>query len=216
MKNEKESFPAVRSEEVTEKQKAWNMMTERVERIVDGLEYGIDENIKETIIALNMLDIATSGSCEGHLDRGIASPWIDIEHEETQEIKSIREEFIVLNKQIIQREEKEKEKKERESPSEELEALWNKSHMLAEKLEGYNLEEMKKIMALLSEFYKERKTGYDQMLILQFKGSWVRLQSQGTELQYLAHPEEKEKTLIRYREEIQAFTDFLKNKYFQE
>ncbi|MDP3769563.1 MAG: hypothetical protein Q8R40_01320 [bacterium] len=71
-------------------------------------------------------------------------------------------------------------------------------------------------MVLLSKFYKERQIDYDQRLILERKGyGGSCLQSQGLDLQGIALPEEREKNLIRYRQEMQAFTDFLKDTYFQ-
>lgn len=202
----------VTHEEISEKQKAWDAMAKRIDRTVDGLGYRMDENIKEAVIALNMLNINTSASCEGHLDRGNGGPWVRIEPAETPEMKSLEEKMIPLRRQVDEREEKEKEKK---FPSAELEELWDELRILDKELETYHLEEIKKIMALLSEFYKKRKVDYDQMLIMDVGRASSHLQSQGIDLQAIAVREEKEKNLIRYRQEMQVFTDFLKEKYFQ-
>lgn len=49
-----------------------------VERIVDKLGMPVDEAIKEPVVALLANDFPTSGSCEGHLDRGLPYPWVEI------------------------------------------------------------------------------------------------------------------------------------------
>lgn len=51
----------------------------------DRLGYEIDRGIKETVALLNLLNFPTSASCEGHIDRGIPVPWIDIEAENKPE-----------------------------------------------------------------------------------------------------------------------------------
>ena len=38
----------------------------------------IDEGIKDTVAAFQLLDFNTQASCEGHLDRDLLTPWIDI------------------------------------------------------------------------------------------------------------------------------------------
>ena len=50
-----------------------------VDRTVDGLGMGIDEGIKELVVSLWALGIQTTGSCEGHKERGCPYPWLDIE-----------------------------------------------------------------------------------------------------------------------------------------
>jgi hypothetical protein len=39
---------------------------------------GIDPGIERLVYALNTLGIPTSGSCEGHIDRGYPSPWVSV------------------------------------------------------------------------------------------------------------------------------------------
>lgn len=57
---------------------------DRVEKITDALGLGIDEKIKDSVIAVKAHDFPTSASCEGHLsdrenDRPFLYPSIDIE-----------------------------------------------------------------------------------------------------------------------------------------
>ena len=52
------------------KQQVWNQFFAEVNEWVDGIGYPIDAKIKETLVALNVLGLSTSASCEGHLDHG--------------------------------------------------------------------------------------------------------------------------------------------------
>ena len=61
------------------KNASWNNVQKKVDRIVDGLGKHVDKSIKETVIALLVLDFSTSASCQGHLGKhGLPYPWIDI------------------------------------------------------------------------------------------------------------------------------------------
>ncbi len=61
-----------------EKEIVWEKYKSEVERITDRLGKVIDEGIKETVIALRAIGFPTSQSCEGHTDRGLPYPWVDI------------------------------------------------------------------------------------------------------------------------------------------
>lgn len=50
----------------------------RIDELADKLGMPVDEGIKSTVAALWLWDFPTTGSCEGHLDRGLAFPWVDI------------------------------------------------------------------------------------------------------------------------------------------
>lgn len=56
------------------KQEMWDEMSNEVSHWVDELGYPIDTEIKDTVVALNLLGIETTASCEGHLDHGFAFP----------------------------------------------------------------------------------------------------------------------------------------------
>ncbi len=60
------------------KEIAWEEHKAKVERITDRLGEEIDEGIKETVIALRALGFPTTQSCEGHTNRGLPYPWVDI------------------------------------------------------------------------------------------------------------------------------------------
>lgn len=62
-----------------DREKIWREKVEKVGKRLDGLDNEMDPGIIETVAALNLHGINTSQSCEGHLDRGIPSPWVAIE-----------------------------------------------------------------------------------------------------------------------------------------
>lgn len=68
------------STEIAQKQAAWDAKREEVDSWGDGLGLGIDEGIKDTVVAFNMEGFNTTQSCEGHNDpdRGLLTPWVDI------------------------------------------------------------------------------------------------------------------------------------------
>ena len=74
-----------REEEVEEesqksqKEIEWENKRKEIEGWGDRLGKGIDEKVKDTVVAFNLLEIPTSSSCEGHLDHGTLAPWIEIE-----------------------------------------------------------------------------------------------------------------------------------------
>lgn len=63
-----------------EKERALEAVRSRIEDVTDRLGKPIEEGIREAVVLLNVLDIATQQSCEGHEDEsdGLPFPWIDI------------------------------------------------------------------------------------------------------------------------------------------
>jgi hypothetical protein len=57
----------------------WNETAQRFLNVTDKLGKRIDDGIFETVVALNVLGIGTTQSCEGHMDWGVPYPWINIE-----------------------------------------------------------------------------------------------------------------------------------------
>jgi hypothetical protein len=53
-------------------------VTKEVDLLVDGLGKDIDEKIKPTVIAFRLWGLPTFMSCEGHMDRALPYPWIDV------------------------------------------------------------------------------------------------------------------------------------------
>src|SRR5260221_14132050 len=63
----------------TERIRIWDEAVAACTAITDRLGKGIDPGIFEAVVALRVLDIHTTGSCEGHVEDGPPSPWIDVE-----------------------------------------------------------------------------------------------------------------------------------------
>ena len=49
-------------------------------QITDGLGRHIDKLILHAVASFNVCGFQTSGSCQGHLYRGLPFTWIDIDH----------------------------------------------------------------------------------------------------------------------------------------
>lgn len=49
-----------------------------LDEVTDALGLPLDSGVKRTVAALRLMGFETSGSCEGHLDRGTPTPWIDL------------------------------------------------------------------------------------------------------------------------------------------
>ncbi len=63
----------------------WKEKLKNVKKRLDVNGCKMESGIIKTVVALNLLKIPTSSSCEGHLDHGPPNPWIDID-----EIKDAR------------------------------------------------------------------------------------------------------------------------------
>ena len=62
-----------------EKEQQWEKVSKEVNEVTDGLGLEIDEGIKETVVACMVNGLNTSQSCEGHTDRALPVPWVEIE-----------------------------------------------------------------------------------------------------------------------------------------
>ncbi|MEK7581172.1 MAG: hypothetical protein AAB512_02710 [Patescibacteria group bacterium] len=62
------------------KQAEWDAKVEEFSHVADKLSQPIDPGIFEAVVALNLLDVNTAASCEGHLDdKQRLTPWIDLQ-----------------------------------------------------------------------------------------------------------------------------------------
>lgn len=63
-------------------QALWDKHRQEVESITDRLGKGVDNNIQETVTALQVFGFPTSQSCEGHVgeeeSHGATFPWVEI------------------------------------------------------------------------------------------------------------------------------------------
>ena len=192
----------------------------------DAENKGIDPGIFETVLYLNALDLPTTQSCEGHAEegRGRPFPWVRFEapdepHErfvgETDAYQRAADEAGVLVEQLRQG-----------KPDD---AYWQLHREISQYEETpefqrwmkKNLELHEKVTNLLNEFYQSREVPPDTCLVVE-DSSGLNFEVHSNEENskkfawHEAAPEElaaaREK-LPRRREELVAFTEFLKHKY---
>jgi len=85
----------------TEKQQRLIEISEKVEKTTDKIGKGVEDGIKEAVVALLANEFPTSQSCEGHFsEEGASSPWIEIyapEPEGWKEDKEKQKEWTIEN-----------------------------------------------------------------------------------------------------------------------
>ena len=75
-------------------------LTNQLRQTTDSLGMPIDPGIFNTVVYLNALNITTAASCEGHLDHGIAAPWVDIRTPNTKQFNELEDRAHSLWKDI--------------------------------------------------------------------------------------------------------------------
>ncbi len=206
-----------------------------VEQWGDAAGRGIDEGIKETVIMFNALDLPTSESCEGHIERGIPVPWVGIEAPNQPEERFIGENAAFekaakkysITLEEAKRAESEKAKEAyREAAIECSENGETEEHL---KWREENEKLKKRTEALMEEFYKERTIEPSMKLetdegaegsfrIYSGKEDYEAAMRRIREGEERALSEEEKEVvsekLVKYRQEMKDFTKFLKDKYF--
>jgi hypothetical protein len=192
--------------EVSERQARWQQVEAQVNEYRDGLGKRVDAGIKPAVIALNALGFETSGSCEGHLERGDAAPWVDVTVDGTdQKFRDTFQAFELADQA-----------QEKNLPELTQNALYKRAHSLSREASEPIIREAAKMLPFLEEFYTHREVAYAQRITLHIAGSRFRLQSQGVEIQSVLPKEEKQTRLEAYRQEMSDFSQFLKDRYFKQ
>jgi len=181
------SFESPEHNETKERQ--WQDTLRALDGVVDKLGMPIDAHIKETVAALKCTGFETSGSCEGHLDRGVKAPWVDLSF--------FSEERRKLLKEQVQQSDREEDQREIRRAA--------RRKMLAE---------VERLTRFLDDFYRGKEVGFTSRLVLHFGPDSIRLYSQGAELQDIYPPEQRSEKLKEYQKEMADFTAFLKQSFF--
>ncbi len=83
---------------MTDKQKHWQEILDNLNKTIDGMGLGIDENIKECVAGFIANGFYTTGSCAGHLDTEddgrLLSPYVCINAEGEPENEFVGEKEI--------------------------------------------------------------------------------------------------------------------------
>jgi hypothetical protein len=176
----------------------WKQKLIEMEHLQDGMGTGLDHGIKETVAVLQLLGVHTRQSCEGHMDHGVAAPWIFIETPDPR-LEKLRQKYTKLS---IQAEELEEE---------EADALYDELWALRGKMEGIVAVEYTKLIPYLEKFYQDRRVSYVRRLIIDQGG---RLTCQGMILQPTEKKIPRRVRMQEYQAEMHAFTEYLKNIFF--
>lgn len=177
-------------ETVNPKQKKWQETLEALDHVVDKLGRHVDPGIKETVAALNCLAFETDGSCEGHEETKSKAPWVDLP--------------------LIPKEFRDRMKVEGVAAKEQGADLGG----LLQEGKAKMIEEAERLMKLLDEFYSQRRTPSEKRLILRFFPDSARLHNQGGAIQELRAPALQRRKLREFQDEMAAFAQFMKEKFF--
>lgn len=194
------------------KELRWESTMKETDIIIDGLGKRIDSGIKETVTALKVNDYETTGSCEGHLDHGLPHPWLDVEMslttDERKQMKELRDRLLHAHNANKQPD--------------------NSDLAQRDVFEEKRIAFENTLSNLCEEFYSQHEPkNFDIKLFLLKTPSGFRIQSKyGRGLgklnwaEFEAHQKtlsskEKENNLLMAREEMQAFAQFLKKKFFE-
>lgn len=209
-----------------EKMREWERVKKEAEMAGDTLGMGVDEGIKDTVVALNVSGLPTSSSCEGHWGRGILLPWIEVSAPGEPEERFEGENEIARNiagKYAITEEDVRRANNE-DAWREWRLAVANREETGAHKKWRKENEKLKeRAEELLHEFYKDYASLPAMRLVVRESASgdfYIRSRSK-----HAGYPlpnkgfstKEKEKYLLlqeNARKEMNSFTKFLREKYF--
>lgn len=196
--------------EENNKQATWGKMTHDVNHWVDRIGYPIDEEIKDLVIALNVFNISTTASCEGHLDHSLPFPWISISMD-TPELAKLYEEkarleslFADLNIGDL----------DEQAEANTIKELSKQYHLVDSQIKTAEEEILKPIHHILERFYQLTPCSYDGMFFMEKNYKFARLAPIGSYLQNTRTENGKKEKLLHYQRETKRLAKFLKELYF--
>lgn len=202
----------------------WEQKLKELDEVTDGVVLGLDKHIKEVVADFNVNGFNTGQSCEGHTEQGFGAPWIRTEAPDQPEERSVNERKIyekVARKYAVPYEDVKRDINHKAW----LEAvkLCDKQdetpEYMAWKGQGRRLRE--KIKKFADEFYKDRDVDFKTKIRIPKISATgkIFIHNGGRDYNPVENMKEKQKNgleerLVKYREEMQAFGDFLKDKFF--
>ena len=163
----------------------------KLEKTTDLLGAKIDNKIVKAVAVFNYLGFTTTQSCEGHLDHGYISPWIQFGPKQNKT-------NLALEKKIIELYKKPHDNK-----------VYKKIDSLEKKLINSFRKDLYRLTDLLNVFYETRDTAFDQRLILVDLKTRIQLIAQGAQFQELFSKKEKREKLALYQKEFSKFIHFI-------
>ncbi len=189
------------------RQQRWEKLMQQVEQYGKEDPIEMDEGIKETVAALMLHGFTTNASCFGHLDHGTPYPWVGITHPIVRQSLDDPS-FSVLNKRVFG----DNDESDPTLTPEELE----EHRRVQDAMKAAVQAERQKLLKLLEEFYTNHEALPGIRLAVSSPRAWLRSEETidiDTETIRTLVTEDALKTrLDLYRKEIEAFTDFLKQK----
>lgn len=213
-----------------EKQEIWKSTADKVEDLADTYGVGIEEGIKEAVIAFNVNGLPTEQSCEGHdfsFQSGVHTPWpwIRVCAPDKPVEKVVGENLVY--EEVAKRENVDLEKLKRGWPEE----LYNEVRRRLinnEETEEYkkwsdqNRLLYNKAISFLNEFYQNRKVPPDIEIIADDDAGPFEVRSRDDRTLKIINrqlTEEDKLDLMRLlplrQKEMMEFTEFLKQHYQQ-
>lgn len=226
------SKAVMKTDKTSETQRQWDKVRSEIEDTADALGYEVDDGIKEPVIALNAFSINTHQSCEGHTDHGMSAPWISIEAPNEPEERFIGQNDIfkkVAKKYNLPIEDVKGWRNEDAYQEAVLEFSENGETKDFQKWKIGSVKLLYIINEILDDFYKTRQVPNNiklQVNIENFEdmaeGNF-RIFNGGDDYRSIkdAKLSEEErltlgKRLDEYRQEMQTFANFLKDKFFSD
>lgn len=201
----------------------WDDLVKHFCSVSDRLGMPIDDEIFDTVVALNALDITTIMSCAGHITRDegdVRYPWIDFSASDAtikdieKEQQELRKRAEKLQNKLTRLRKKNTDRERIQSMTTKSRAAWHEYHSLGHKLSKLQVPMRRKVVEYLIQFYEHRSVPFDRRLTLRVLASHTRMESQGAADFYLTEPREVQlQKLAEYREEMREFTEFLKTIY---
>lgn len=186
--------------------RAWEETLARFSRVVDGVGCPIDPGILETVVALNLLSISTTMSCEGHTERPETHPWVEIGVIDLEERLAANQAYALHQKA-----------NSLPIMTKEAAKLISQAEALRKQVLPRHRAVVRKLFPYLEAFYHEHTCDIYSHLIIR-AGNYMghcRLQTQGAFLFEDGSLSQKEhdQLLHAFQAEMRAFTAFLKRRY---
>lgn len=214
-----------------EKNKKWEAEIESLKSITDAEGKGIEQGIIETVAAFNLNGLNVTQSCEGHEDRGLHAPWVDVSSPGKPEERWNNEKKIfqeAAEKHQLDFEEIYDSRK-RSFHLDDQKYMDAVEEALQQCLASGETQQFKqwiesnqllrdRVQALLDEFYDDADIEEDSKITIDEVGFSFRVHNGGEDFEKdftQAGPEEIEtvsENLEKYRQEMKRFTDFLRQK----
>lgn len=207
MRGEEPNFREESAEPHSRKEAIWMEKEKEVGKIPD-----LESGARKIVTALNIFEISTFQSCEGHLNEtGIVAPFVEISARGQPQKRFVGQEKIikkVAKKYNIAREDVETTILV-SAPWKEFEGLQETQNY--KKWREKNEQIAKKAEILLQKFYHGRETAPRVCLVINEKNSGqFELTNSGGNESGQARADEQ---LAQYQKEMDDFAEFLKQKY---